>query len=129
MGEQQPAGWTLHPNARKKCARAPGAFADARDDGELSIFAALHIGVLRVAYRRARCGVFQKLRAHQRLPGSSGPGELLVQERADGFRVLLFKGQLQSSVGLQSRGAAATLSRERDGFVCRPRGGKNCPEE
>ena len=90
------------------------------DDGELPVFMRLHIGVRRVAVGRARRSVFQKLRALPGLPGLVGPGELLVQQRAGRLRVLLFEGQLQGVVGLQSRRAAIALSRECDGPVCSP---------
>ena len=92
MGEQQPAGRPLHPDAREKCARVSRAFADPRDDGELSVIARLHVVVFGVAHRRARRGVSQELRARQGLASLIGPGELLVQERANGFRVLFFEG-------------------------------------
>ena len=70
VSSSQPAG-PLHPDAREKCAGVSCALADARDDGELSVLARLHVVVLGVAHGRARRGVFQKLRARQRLPGVS----------------------------------------------------------
>ena len=67
MGEQQPTGRPLHPDAREKCAGVSRAFADSRDDGELPVIARLHVVVLGVAHGRARRGVTQKLRARQGL--------------------------------------------------------------